>query len=128
MVDVHLNWLNWFHFLILEGDLLVFLDILHDFSVTILKCYKDFYINNIFPLSFLFAEFLWKSTNSSIKSSTFPPYLKLADVTPLHKKGKKDKKGNYRPVSFLPTLSKCFEKWMFSQKSAYFNEIFSKYQ
>ena len=25
MVDVHLNWLNWFHFLILEGDLLVIL-------------------------------------------------------------------------------------------------------
>ena len=25
MVDVHLNWLNWFCFLILEGDLLVIL-------------------------------------------------------------------------------------------------------
>ena len=25
LVDVHLNWLNWFHFLILEGDLLVIL-------------------------------------------------------------------------------------------------------
>ena len=25
LVDVHLNWLNWFHFLILEGGLLVFL-------------------------------------------------------------------------------------------------------
>ena len=76
----------------------------------------------------IFAEFLWKSINSSIKSSTFPSCLKLADVTPLHKKGKKDKKDNYRPVSILPTLSKCFEKCMFSQMSAYFDEIFSKYQ
>ena len=25
LVDVHLNWLNWFHFLILEGGLLVIL-------------------------------------------------------------------------------------------------------
>ena len=25
LVDVYLNWLNWFHFLILEGGLLVFL-------------------------------------------------------------------------------------------------------
>ena len=25
MVDAHLNWLNWFHFLILEGGLLVIL-------------------------------------------------------------------------------------------------------
>ena len=25
LVDVHLNWLNWFHLLILEGDLLVIL-------------------------------------------------------------------------------------------------------
>ena len=49
-------------------------------------------------------------------------------MTPLHKKGKKDKKDNYRPVSILPTLSKCFEKCMFSQMSAYFDEIFSKYQ
>ena len=63
----------------------------------------------------IFAEFLWKSINSSIKSSTFPSCLKLADVTPLHKKGKKDKKDNYRPVSILPTLSECFEKPMFSQ-------------
>ena len=40
----------------------------------------------------IFAEFLWKSINSSIKSSTFRSCLKLADVTPLHKKGKKYKK------------------------------------
>ena len=52
----------------------------------------------------------------------------MEDATPLHKKGKKDKKDNYRPVSILPTLSKCFEKCMFSQMPAYFDEIFSKYQ
>ena len=75
-----------------------------------------------------FAQFLWKSINSSIKSFTFPSCHKSVDVTPLHKKEKKDKKDNYRPVSILPILSKCFEKCMFSQMSAYFDEIFSKYQ
>ena len=73
----------------------------------------------------IFAEFLWKSINSLIKSSTFPSCLKSADVTPLRTKGKKD---NYRPASILPTLSKCFEKYMFTQMSAYFDEIFSKNQ
>ena len=76
----------------------------------------------------IFAEFLWKSIKSSIKFSTFPSCLKSTDVTPIHKKVKKDKKHNYRPVSILPTLSKCLEKSMFSQISTYFDEIFSKYQ
>ena len=76
----------------------------------------------------IFAEFLWKTISSAIKSSTFLSWLKSTDVTPFHKKGKKDKKDNYRPVSILPTLSKCFEKCMFSQMSAYFDEIFSKYE
>ena len=29
----------------------------------------------------------------------------MADVTPLHKKGQKDLKENYRPVSILPVKS-----------------------
>ena len=40
----------------------------------------------------IFADFLWKSINSSIKSSTFPSCVISADVTPLHKKVKKTKK------------------------------------
>ena len=84
--------------------------------------------NKFIKENVIFAEFLWKSINSSIKSPTFPSCLKLADVTPLHKKGKKDKKDNYRPVSILPNLSKCFEKCMFSQMSAYFDEKFPKHQ
>ena len=76
----------------------------------------------------IFVDFLCKNVNSSIKSSTFPSFLKLTDVTPLHKKGKKGRKDNYRSVSILLTVSKCFEKCMFSQMSAYFDEIFSEYQ
>ena len=59
--------------------------------------------------------------------STFPEILKHADITPLYK-SKKDIKGNYRPVSILPNLSKIFEKCMFEQMSQFFENIFSKYQ
>ena len=46
--DIHLNWLNWFHVLILEGVLLAILNRLHDFSITIPRCYKDVYVNSFF--------------------------------------------------------------------------------
>jgi len=76
----------------------------------------------------IFADFVHKGFSSSIKSTLFPSSQKLADITPLHKKGKKDMKENYRPVSILPTLSKIFEKCMFSQISEYFNTFFSDQQ
>ena len=48
MVDVFQNWLNCFHFLFLEGGLLV---ILIDWmiSVSIPRCYKDASVNSFFP-------------------------------------------------------------------------------
>ena len=76
----------------------------------------------------VFSDFLCVSFNSSIKSRKFPKNLKFADITPLQKKGKKDIKGNYRPVSILPNLSKIFEKCIFTQMSQFLNNIFSKYQ
>ena len=54
--------------------------------------------------------------------------MKEADVTPIHKKGKKDKKENYRPLSILPVLSKIFERVMFVQMPAFFEDIFNKQQ
>ena len=40
----------------------------------------------------------------------FPASLKSLDVTPLHKKGKKDLKENYRPgsIGHMSTFSKNF--------------------
>ena len=76
----------------------------------------------------IFADFLCTSRNSGIKFASFPSSLKLADVTALHKKGRKDMKENFRPVSILPTLSKIFEKCMFAQLSIFFDNIFSNQQ
>jgi hypothetical protein len=36
--------------------------------------------------------------------------LKIAQVVPIHKKNSTLLKGNYRPVSILPTISKKFER------------------
>ena len=58
----------------------------------------------------IFEKVLCSFINNSIKSSTFPSCLKEADVTSIHKKGKKDKKENYRPNNILPVLSKMFER------------------
>ena len=66
------------------------------------------------------------SLSGSTKSSTFPSCLKSVHVTLSHKKGKNNKKDNYRPASVSPTLPKWFEKCMFSQTSAHFDKIFSK--
>ena len=38
----------------------------------------------------IFVDFLCTNINSSFKSSSFPSCLKMADVTPLYKRGKKD--------------------------------------
>ena len=54
--------------------------------------------------------------------------MKEADVTAIDKKGKKGKKENYRPVSILPVLSKLFERMLFIQMSAFFEDIFNKQQ
>ena len=46
LVDVLQNWLNWFHFLFLEGGLLV---ILIDCMIFCHHSYKDVYVNSFFP-------------------------------------------------------------------------------
>ena len=71
----------------------------------------------------IISKVLCSFINDSIKSFTFPSCLKEADATPIHKKGKKHKKENYRPV-----LSKIFERIMFIQMSALFEDVFNKQQ
>ena len=76
----------------------------------------------------IFADFIAESFKGAIKTSNFSNCLKLADITPLHKKGRKDNKENYRPVSILPTLSKIFEKILFEQISVFFDKLLSDQQ
>ena len=62
------------------------------------------------------------------KSSMFPNSLKLAGLTLLHKKGRKELNEDYRSVSILPTFSKIFKRIKFAQISRFFDNVFSKYQ
>ena len=57
--------------------------------------------------------------NRSIFSGTFPESLKVAKIIPLHKKGAKDDKSNYRPISLLSTYSKIMEKVVYKQVYKY---------
>ena len=76
----------------------------------------------------IFSNFLCNSFNNFIKLSTFPDIFKHANIIPLFKKDRKYIKGNYRPVSIPPNLSKIFEKCVFEQMSQLFANSFSKYQ
>ena len=71
----------------------------------------------------IFADFLCTNINRSFKSSSFPSCLKMADVTPLHKKGKKDLKENYRPVNILSIFSKVLERSLFAQMFSFFDNF-----
>ena len=73
-------------------------------------------------------DYLYDSINTLFQSLIFPDSLRLADVTPIPKKGMKELKEDCRLVSVLPSLSKMFERIMFVQISAYFNSVFLKYQ
>ena len=49
-----------------------------------------------------------------LSTATYPDIWKLANVTPIFKKGDKQLIGNYRPISLLPLCGKIFEKIIFN--------------
>ena len=67
----------------------------------------------------IFAEVLCNVFSRSLEVGEFPSGMKLVNVTPVHKKG------NYRPVSILPDLSKVFERCLHKQISYFFDTILS---
>ena len=73
------------------------------------------------------SPFLLNIVNNSITNSKFPNELKLADVTPVFKKGETTNAKNYRPVSVLPVVSKVFERILQKQISSYFDQFLSPY-
>ena len=68
--------------------------------------------------------------NRSFESGIFPDILKIARITPVHKKGPKTSIENYRPISSLPFLSKIFERCMATRLVSFLEKIdlISKYQ
>jgi hypothetical protein len=68
------------------------------------------------------SEALTVIINQSLTFGVFPKPLKIAKVIPLFKKDENYMFNNYRPVSILSSISKVFEKVMFTQIYQYFNE------
>ena len=93
---------------------------------------KAFQTNNIPPKILkenrdIFSDILSNDFNNSIHKAKFPDNLKYADITPAFKKADRLVKSNYRPISILPTLSKTYEKVLYTQIYQYFDNILSKY-
>ena len=59
----------------------------------------------ILPLNLIFQNIL--------ETGVYPEKWKLANVTPIHKKGSKQLVSNYRPISLLPICGKLFERIIF---------------
>jgi len=60
--------------------------------------------------------------NKSMLSGTFPTRLKHAMVKPLLKKGDKENITNYRPISFLTSLSKVFKRIVYETIKTYWDQ------
>jgi len=65
------------------------------------------------------APLLSSLMNDSFLCGTFPNKLKLAKVTSVFKKGSRQDKDNYRPISVLSIFSKIFEKAMYKRLYTY---------
>ena len=57
--------------------------------------------------------------NLSLSEGLFPDELKIANVVPIYKADHSMQFNNYRPVSLLCTLSKVFEKVMYTRLSSF---------
>ena len=68
---------------------------------------------------------IWKI--EIVAGRKFSSKLKLADITPLHKKLETINKENYRPVSLLPVVSKLFERIMQKQMVSHIEKFLSPY-
>ena len=64
---------------------------------------------------FIMAGIISHLFNMSIKHGRFPNFLQNAKVVPCHKDESRLEMSNYRPISLLPTISKIFEKLMYSR-------------
>ena len=63
--------------------------------------------------------------NISLSQSVFPDAMKCAEVSPILKKDDNLRKGNFRPVSILTSLSKIYETVLNNQLLRYFYAIFN---
>ena len=74
----------------------------------------------------VFSQYFHENITFYIENLVFPSDLKLANVSSAFKKKPKTSKGNYRPISILPNISKIYERYLYNQIQTFFDEILSK--
>ena len=69
-------------------------------------------------------------SSNILTTSIYPDMWKLANVTPIFKKGDKQLIKNYRPISLLPICGKIIEKIIFNNPYTYLdtNNVITKNQ
>ena len=77
--------------------------------------------NALHLLKFELSKSLTLITNQMVTTGVFPDSFKISKIIPLFKKGDSLLLSNYRPISHLPTISKIFERILYSQLYEYFN-------
>ena len=100
---------------------------IHNLNVSKPTTFNNIPVKLIIENCDLLSPHITKIYNDSILSYNFPTPLKMAEITPAHKKDDKTKMDNYRPVSILPSISKLFERNMYDQIYAYMDSHLSKY-
>ena len=63
----------------------------------------------------IIANFILQNFIKCIIDGKSPDQLRKADVSPVFKKGNRNDKTNYEPVSILPSLSKIYEYLIYNQ-------------
>ena len=76
----------------------------------------------------VFTDILPSSFNNLIYQSQFALIFKLVNISLAFKKGDRNFKENYRPVSILSNISKIFEQCMFRQISRFMDSYLTKKQ
>ena len=70
----------------------------------------------------IIAPVLTRLYNSCISTGTYPKFLKIGQIVPIHKGDAKDQCCNYRPISLLSSFSKIFEKCLYERIYSYLNK------
>ena len=121
MIDVNVR------FKFLESNEEGIMDIISNLNINKPTTFNNIPAKIIVANKDMLSPTLAKIFNESILSGKFPDLLKLADITPVHKKDDKSTKENYRPVSILPSISKVFEKKIYAQIENFMNKHLSQY-
>ena len=88
-----------------------------DIPVKVIKMNEDIFSRSIF-----------QNFNQSFIHGEFPHCLKQTEIIHVFKTEEKLDKSNYRAVSFLPVISKIYERLVYDQIYKYFDQIFSRFQ